>query len=152
MKKLIFNVALVSALILGAARSQAEDKAAKQEKDQLDARIHEVNDTVKHIDNMKTVVDRVSTETGIPRNEVQSMRSKYPDVGPAGLLVAGVLADETKKPARDFLDKHNGGKNWAALARENNVSLTTLSDRLNRFEQSITSAQSTTGTKLKKKD
>jgi hypothetical protein len=65
-------------------------------------------------------------------------------------MVAGVLADDTKKPFQSFLHDRDNGKSWAAIARENNVSVDKLTSRLDRLEKAIGTAEKKNNTNSRK--
>jgi hypothetical protein len=71
-------------------------------------------------------------------NELQDMHKRHPDAGAAGIMIACVLADNTKKPPEEFLSKHIKGKGWAAIAHDNNVPLEKLNVRLDHLERELT--------------
>jgi hypothetical protein len=52
----------------------------------------------------------VATETGVPIERVRAMHKNHPKVQAAGILVACVLADETKKTPDSVLKQHDAGK------------------------------------------
>ena len=96
--------------------------AAEGAKKAVDDRMHSLNDLVKKEKIMPEALKGVSIETGVPLREVQAMHEHFKDTGAAGLLVACVLADETKRAPEYFLKKHvDGGKDWTQLTIENRV-------------------------------
>jgi len=135
MKKYIIGVIIgVLSLGLGLGTLQAQNKVTK---DQLETQAHRINKEVDKANAMKLALQRISTETGVPIDRVQAMHKDHPDIGPAGVLIANVLADNTKKPPEDFMKKHASGKGWAALARDNNVPLDKLQTRLDHLEAAV---------------
>jgi hypothetical protein len=137
MKKSIVIMAM-AALMSGFGVNVVRGQAAVT-REQLDDRTHEVNDTAKRA-GMDVTLRRISTETGVPLEQVQAMHKKYSDTGGGGLLVACVMANETKKTPEEFLKRHASGKSWTAIARDNNVSLDRLNERLNRLDNAIGAA------------
>jgi hypothetical protein len=136
MKKSIFGLfiaALCFSCGISSTRGQAQDKAARE---QLDDRTHEVNKMAKK-EAADLVLKRISTETGVPLEQVQAMDKKHGNVGAGGLLLACVLANETKKAPEDFLKQKVSGKSWAAIARDNSVAFEKLTLRLERLEKAI---------------
>jgi hypothetical protein len=113
------------------------------EKEQLDDKIQHVNDLAKKPGARDVAVQRVSVETGVPVDRVQAMHQKHSDIGIGGVLVANVLADETKKDPELFMKQRGQGKKWAAIAKENNVSFSSLNDRLDRLERAIGTPEKT---------
>src|SRR5438552_4047058 len=111
---------LVSAVILFGTSNlfSAESNNAR---DRLHDRIAEVNDLAKKV-GLQTALQRVSTETGVPVAQLETLHKRYPDTGPAGILISSVMADETKKPAEDFARAQKSGKSWTRIANDNNVS------------------------------
>jgi hypothetical protein len=135
MRKTLFG-AMIASLMLGsgAGALRGQDKA---ELDQLGQRAAEVNQSAKKSGMMQVALQRVATETGVPLTEVEAMHKHYPDAGPAGVLLACVLADETKKTPEHFLAKRKGGEGWAAMARANKVSIEKLNERMARLERAV---------------
>ncbi len=126
---------LAAALFVGSSLSSAlaQDKASRE---RLDDRVHEVNRSAKS-QGMPLTLRRISTETGVPLERVESMHKRYSDTGPAGLMIACVLANDTKKEPEEFLKRRASGKSWTAIAKENNVSLEKLNARLDRLDNAI---------------
>ena len=135
MRKSIVGV-VIAALAVGLAPNfaTAAEKAARQG---LDDRMHAVNETVKKRELMREALKGVSVETGVPLAEVESMHKHHQDTGPAGILVACVLADETKKNPDSFIKKHVDGAKWADLARENKVPIEKLDAKLDKLERHL---------------
>ena len=80
----------------------------------------------------------MSVETGVPLPQVESLHKHHEDTGPAGVLVACVMADETKRDPDYFIKKHiDGGKNWADIARENKVPIERLNEKLDNLEKAL---------------
>jgi hypothetical protein len=131
MKKTFLNL-LIAGLVLS---SGVAFSAEQVKSERLDDRATEVNKVAKRDDVL--ALDRVSTETGIPRPEVESAHKRHPDIGPAGVLIAGVMADETKKPMESFMHDRDHGKSWAVIANENKVPVDKLVGRLDRLERAI---------------
>src|SRR4051812_9877401 len=135
MRKLIYTLLCGTvALGLTAGFVQGQERRAK---DELDDRAQTVNALADKRGGMREALHDVSIETGVPMEELQAMRDKHPDVGPAGILIASVLADNTKKPAEQFLSRHVNGKGWAAIARDNDVPLDKINERLSHLEREL---------------
>jgi len=135
MRKLIYSL-MVATVSLGltAGMARGDDRTAK---DELESRAHTLNDLADKRGGMKEAIHDVSVETGVPVDRLQKMRDEHPDAGAAGLLIACVLADNTKKPAEQFLSRHVSGKGWAAIARDNNVPLDKIDNRLSNLEREL---------------
>lgn len=134
MKKAVSNL-LIALAVFGSGLTSvfaADNPAAEK----LDNRVQEVNQSGKS-EGLKVALQRISTETGVPLEQVKSMHQRYSEVGPAGLMIACVLANETKKEPEQFVKQHVAGKSWSALARNNNVSLDKLNSRLDRLNTAI---------------
>jgi len=147
MKTTLTLMAAVIALSLSTGGVLSADNP---DKEQLDKRIHQVNDTVKKRNLTSTALKHISVETGVPQAQVEAMHKGHPDTGPAGLLTACVLADETKKAPETFVKQHNSGKSWASMARENQVPLDKLSARLDRLEATFSNVNEPVEKKAKK--
>ncbi len=124
------------AVVLGLSARAAD----KQDQELFNKRIHEVNNTAKKRNMIPTALKHISVETGVPLAEVESMHKSHPGTGAAGMLIACVLADETKKPPEEFLRQHEKGKSWAAIAHDHQVPLDKLSARLDRLEATFANA------------
>jgi hypothetical protein len=134
MRKLVFT-AMLATLALGLNTSVfGADKPARQE---LDEHTHAINQLAEKGDRTKLALHDISVETGVPMEQIQSMHEHHPDAGPAGIMNACVLADNTKKSPEQFLEKHINGKSWVAIAKDNNVSLDKLNERLDRLERTL---------------
>ncbi len=132
------NKSIVSLLMAGAMLGAGVNSVFAAEnpaRDTLEDRVQEVNRSGRS-EGKDVALKRISTETGVPLDQVKSMNKRY-TVGPGGLMIACVLANETKKEPEQFLKQHENGKSWAALARANNVALDKLSSRLDRLDTAI---------------
>jgi hypothetical protein len=127
----IATTALVFALITPAF---AADEADVEE---FERRVGRINTMAEKPGMKDTALQRISTETGVPIENVRNQHKRHPETGITGLLIANVLANETKKAPAVFLKQHAGGKKWLTLARENNVTLDKLNDRLERFQKAV---------------
>ncbi|HSU55422.1 MAG TPA: hypothetical protein VLT36_15305 [Candidatus Dormibacteraeota bacterium] len=112
----------------------------KAEAERLDARAKEINQLAKKPGNMKLAYQTVSTETGIPVERLQELHKAHEDIGPAGLMISGVLADNTKKTAAQFIEAHEQGKSWTEIAHNNKVPVDKLNERLDRLAKSLEAA------------
>lgn len=77
----------------------------------------------------------ISVQTGVPQATVQAQHKQYPSIGVIGLMVANVLADETKKDPAVFLQAKAGGQTWPQIAQAYKVPLAKINTRLARMEQ-----------------
>ncbi len=132
------NSVLIAVLSLGLnlGTLAAENKGAN---DQLETHARRVNKQADKPGMMNVALERISTETGVPLDRVQAMHKDHAEAGAAGILMANVMADETKKSPEDFLKKHLSGKSWAEIARDNKVPADKLDVRLNHLESALTS-------------
>jgi hypothetical protein len=133
MKRLMYSLLIASMALGFNTHSRAEDKA----KDELEDRVHTVNALADKRGGMKEAFHDISVETGVSVEELQRMHNRHSDVGPAGILIACVLADNTKKPPEQFLSKHVNGKGWGAIARDNGVPLEKINERLDHLEREL---------------
>ena len=140
MKKLMYSL-LVTTMALGFGTRLA--RADERSKDELDSRAHTVNALADRHGGMKDAIHDVSVETGVPTEQLQKMHERHPDAGAAGLLIACVLADNTKRAPEQFLSSHINGKGWAAIARDNNVPLEKINTRLDHLEHELGSLPAT---------
>src|SRR5437867_3303912 len=101
MRKSIVSLVIAGFVVgLGVSPVRGQDKATRE---RLDQRAHEVNILAKRPGMTKTALHAVSVETGVPEANLEAMHKRHPDAGAAGILIACVLADETKKKPGDFL-------------------------------------------------
>lgn len=141
MRKFMYSL-MVAAMSLGftAGLARGQDRAAQ--KDELESRAHTVNALADQHGGMKEAIHDVSVETGVPLEQLQKMHNQHPDAGAAGLMIACVIADNAKGSPNGYLSKHVNGKGWGAIARENNVSLDKINDRLAKLERDLRSGAS----------
>jgi hypothetical protein len=121
---------------LSSARAEDAHKAAVRS---LEDRITEINESTKKPEQMKTAMQKISTETGVPLERVHNMHKSHENAGAGGLMIACVLAKQTndKKSAVEFLDKHATGKSWEEIAKDNHVSLDTLTSQLDTLQADL---------------
>jgi ribonuclease HI len=140
MKKLMFALMTSTiALTLGGGplRAADNDDAAKhfrQRADQINAA------TAKDPDLMQTAIKHISVETGVPVEKVRLHHQRHPNMGAAGLLLANVMAAETKEPPATFLKERQSGDQWLAIAREHKVSVEKLNVRLDNVWKALAPA------------
>ena len=133
---------LVAAVSLGVSVGVARADGRAADKDELDSRAQTVNALADKRGGMKEAIHDVSVETGVPLEQLQKMRDQHPDAGAAGIMIACVMADNTKKSPEAFLSRHINGKGWAAIARDNNVPLDKINERLSRLERDLSTGAS----------
>jgi len=125
-------------LSLGMAPLRAADNKEKEkDADRLNDRVHDINDLARKRGMMTPALKTISNETGVPLERVEAMHKKYDETGPAGLMLACVLAAETKKEPESFIKTHSSGKGWGAIARDNNVPTERLTTRLDHMERFV---------------
>ncbi|EEF59738.1 hypothetical protein [Pedosphaera parvula] len=136
MKNLTFCIAIIAGFLFstGLNPAMAADKGAPSS---LQTQMEAVNSVTSTPGKMDTALQRIATETGVPIERVRALHKNHPNVQAAGLLVASVLADETKKTPDSFLKEHDAGKSWPSIAEENHVSVDKLSARVERLQQSL---------------
>ena|SRR5689334_23121215 len=111
--------------------------ADKQDLNQFDKRVNDINAVAGKPGKTDMVIQRISTETGMPADRLKQQHDKHPDIGLGGVFVANVLADETKKGPETFLSQKAAGKKWVDIAKANNVPVEKLNERLSRLENAI---------------
>ena len=136
MIKTMFSV-LTAGLVLGlgTGAARAQDKATK---DNFERKAHAVNAAAKQTDSANSALRAISVETGVPLEKVQGMYKDHPKAGPAGILVACVLADETKLAPEKFLEGESDVKSWETLISHHNVPLQKVSDRFDHVQREMT--------------
>jgi predicted alpha-1,6-mannanase (GH76 family) len=138
MRKTIFSVLAAGLVVTWGANVSAADKAAQGA---FDRKAAQVNETAKRPAMINTAIHGVSVETGVPEDRLQEMHRKNPDAGPAGILIASVMADETKQPPEKFLQSHMKGKTWEAIIRDNHVPVSKINDRLDHLERFLANSE-----------
>jgi hypothetical protein len=58
-------------------------------------------------------------------------------MGVAALMLANVMSADTKKQPSYFFEQRKAGKKWLTLAKENNIPVDRLNERLDRLEKAI---------------
>jgi hypothetical protein len=112
--------------------------AADQEgRDHLENRVKQLNSLAAKPGQLDLAIQRISTETGVPEASLRRQHGRHPDIGVGGLMIANVLANDTKKAPETFLKERAAGKKWLAIAKENKVSVETLNERLDRLARAI---------------
>ena len=124
------------------ARSERVDenqskRELKAEKNELDDQTERLNNQARKGDRMEAALKTINVETGVPLDRVREMHKKHGEAGAAGIMNACVLADNTKKDPEDLLKEHVKGKSWAQIARENNVPIEKLNERLAHMERAL---------------
>jgi hypothetical protein len=143
MKKLMYTLlAATVSFGLTANLAHAQGRAEKQE---LDSRAQTVNDLASRRGGTKDTLHAVSVETGVLLDRVQRMHNDHPNAGAAGVMIACVLADNTKASPDRYLDEHKNGRSWAAIARENNVPVEKINAKLDNLEHELNNGLPATG-------
>jgi hypothetical protein len=117
--------------------SERNSQGRAAERDELESRALTVNALADQRGGMREAIHDVSVETGVPLEKLQRMRDQHPDAGAAGLMIACVLADNAKGDPEGYLSRHVNGKGWGAIARDNNVPLEKINDRLALLERDL---------------
>lgn len=136
MRKFAYILAAVVSLGIGAVQAQPTYGHSGQ-KAQLDDRVRSLNSMADRRGDFKIALHDVSVETGVPMEKLQRMHDQHPDAGPGGIMVACVLADDTKKSPEHFLSSHVNGHGWAQIALDNNVPLDRINGRLDRLQSDL---------------
>ena len=111
--------------------------ADKEDMDHLENRVKQINAAAAKPNMQDVAFQRISTETGVPVETVRKQHQRHPGIGAAGVMIANVLADETKKNPDPFLSQRDAGKKWVQIAKENNVSVDKLNERLDRLQKAL---------------
>ncbi len=134
MRKSVFSL-IIGALLLVLGTPAAV--AAEQDKS-FDDHVRQINQsTSQSPQKMQAALNTISVETGVPLEKVKAQHKRHPETGAAGLLLANVLAAETKKAPETFLQAHSGGKAWLDLARENKVPVEKLTVRVENLWRAL---------------
>ena len=132
MKKMIGALS-VFALLLGIVTPAL----AGDDEDQYEQKVKHINSLADKPGKMKVALQRISTETGVPVDRVENQHKKNPDMGAAGIMLANVMSADTKKAPGYFVEQRKAGKKWLTLAKENNIPVDRLNERLERLEKAI---------------
>jgi hypothetical protein len=138
MRKFMYSL-LVAAVSLGLNAGMARGQGKAAQKDELESRAQTVNSLADKNGGMKEAIHDVSVETGVPQEQLQKMHDQHPDAGAGGLMIACVMADNAKGSPESYLSRHINGKGWGAIARDSNVPLEKINDRLAKLERDLRS-------------
>ncbi len=120
--------------------------------DELEKRIRAVNSEAEKEGNFKRALHHVAIETGVPESKVEAQHQRNPDMGLSGIMLANVMAAETKKEPSEFIKERKSGKKWAAIAKANNVSTDKLTRRLDNLDRAISAPPGKTDDNKQKKE
>ena len=135
MRKQLFTALIVMAMAL--VLSSVSARAASAPENQLHQLQKQINEGTKTTQQWETAMHTISVQTGVPRDQLRTLRQNYPTVEPAAVLIASVLADETKKAPEAFLKQHIAGQTWVQIAQNNKVPLDKIVARLERIQQAL---------------
>jgi len=136
MKNVILTLVVASMMMTLAGTSRADDRN-RATKEDLDDRIHSLNETAKKNHAENAAMHGISVETGVPMEKLRAIVERR-KVSPAGLMVACVIADNTKEDP-EYVVRKASSKTWAALVREYGVPYDKVERRLARLETYIRS-------------
>ena len=122
---------------LAVALNSVPALAASAPETQLHQLQQQINDGTKTTQQWETAMHTISVQTGVPRDQLRTLRQNYPTVEPSAVLISSVLADETKKAPEEFLKQHIAGQTWVQIARNNKVPLEKIDTRLERIQQAL---------------
>ncbi|HXT13306.1 MAG TPA: hypothetical protein VN873_17245 [Candidatus Angelobacter sp.] len=125
---------LVAAVSLGFTAEFAQGQPGRND---LDLRAHRINSMAFRSGSRGRALRIVSDETGIPMRRLQDMDARNPAAGPAGLMIASVLANNTRNAPEQFVNRHANGRSWTTMAVNNNVPINRVNARLDRLERSL---------------
>ncbi len=128
---MIMTMALALGLVFPALAADKEDL------DHLENRVKQLNALAAKPNMQDIAFQRISTETGVPLETVRKQHGRHPNIGIAGIMIANVLANETKKNPDWFLTQRDDGKKWLQIAKENKVTVEKLNERLDRLHKAI---------------
>jgi len=131
MKKIAISF-LAAGLVLswGTAAFAAENKTFDQKADDL-------NVTAKSGEKFNSAIHAISVETGVPEERLLAMHKQHPQAGPAAILNASIMADETKQSPEVFLKNHQNGIRWEDMAHKYNVPIEKLDSRLDHVQRYV---------------
>jgi len=132
MKKMIGALSIFALLIGFVTPVMAAD-----DEDQYEQKVKHLNSLGDKPGKMKVALQRISTETGVPLDRVEAQHKRHPEMGVAALMLANVMSADTKKQPSYFFEQRKAGKKWLTLAKENNIPVDRLNERLDRLEKAI---------------
>jgi len=138
MKKWILALVVASVplgFIAGLARGQSGGDA-------LEMRAQRINSLANRV-SVQQSMRVVASQTGLAPDRLQSLRTQFPQSGPAGLTIASTLATNTRKSPEQFLNSRSNGRSWGEIARNNNVPVSTINVQLDRLERGLNSLTAT---------
>ena len=112
-------------------------QAASAPENQLHQLQKQINEGTKTTQQWETAMHTISVQTGVPRDQLRTLRQNNPTVEPSAVLISSVLADETKKAPEEFLKQHIAGQTWVQIAHNNKVPLEKIDARLERIQQAL---------------
>jgi len=133
MKKWLLTL-LVASVSLGFTAEFARGQGGRNN---LDFRAQRINSMAFQGGSRRQALRVVSNETGISVGRLQNMDAQNPAAGPAGLMIASVLANNTRNSPEQFVNRHANGRSWMQMAANNNVSIYRINARLDRLESSL---------------
>jgi len=139
MKRLLFT-AITSSIVLGLSLTSLPAADKDDQQAHFKKRVDQINDAAKDPKVMDLAVKQISVQTGVPVEKVRTHHERHPNMGAAGLLLANVMAAETKKAPATFLKERQSGDEWLAIARENKVAIDKLNVRLDNVWKAIAPA------------
>ena len=137
MRKQIFATLTIIGMALALNSASAAQAPGNTSVNQLQSLEKQVNQLTRGTNQWLTAMHTISVQTGVPWAHLRALRQRHPNAEPAGILIAAVLADETKKTPEQFLKAHLDGQTWPAIAKNYNVPLDKLTERLQKIQQAL---------------
>jgi hypothetical protein len=137
MRKQIFTILTAIGMGFALNTATAAQAPGNSSANQLQNLEKQVNQLTRGTNQWLTAMHTISVQTGVPWAHLRALRQRHPNAEPAGILIASVLADETKKTPEQFLKAHLDGQTWPAIAQNNNVPLDKLTARLQKIQQAL---------------
>jgi len=135
MTKQIFTALAVIGITVALNSTPAQGASASET--QLHQLQKQINEGTQTTQQWETAMHTVSVQTGVPRDQLRTLRQKYPTVEPAAVLISCVLADQTKKAPEEYLKQHIAGQTWVQIAANNKVPLDRIDERLQKIQQAL---------------
>ena len=126
-----------AAIGMALAINQAPAQSTSAPENQLHQLQKQINEGTQTTPQWETAMHTISVQTGVPRDQLRTLRQNYPTIEPSAVLIASVLADETKKAPEGFLKQHIAGQTWVQIAHNNKVPLEKIDARLQRIQQAL---------------
>jgi len=107
----------------------------------FEQKVKAINQAAKKKGMMDTVLGDICNNVGLNLEQVRTLHRNHPNAGAGAILLAAVIADQTKQPAEKFLESHLNGNTWESIAAHNNVPMEKLNQKLDKVQSALNNPQ-----------